>query len=247
MFSAIMGWYSVEKWNSSVRNVYYSNEHCYVRSIVNILFWCFVLLPLMLLPWFGFIFNWAEAPLDIHIPSRSHWELPGRIKLPVLAATQSCPIQISKGGVMQAQCSLWTTTINICPVHIPSQKNLELVLLFLLPLNQVDLLLPFLCPPQPPFTLSLHCRLVILSSPLPLILISEVFPFNWLCFYSFFFLLFWPVCLAFLLLHQSLPLFASQMLPLGSSPRPSSSSTGLLPRRMHTKLLDIGEKWIVWP
>lgn len=99
VFSAITGRYSVEKRNSSVLNV-----KCFSQIALLCLKYCkylvLVFLSFYLLCCLLFIFNWAEAPLDIHIPSRSHWELPGRIKLPVLAAARSCPVQTIKGGVV---------------------------------------------------------------------------------------------------------------------------------------------------
>lgn len=133
--------------------------------------------------------------------------------------------------------------LNICPIHVPSLAILTLppVLWFLL-INPAGLLLPVLCHQRPPplHPSTRHSPLTFSSPPLPLLLVFNAFPFNWLCFSSFFFfLLCWPVCLAFLLLRRSLSLFASQMPPSGSSSRPAFPSTGLLPGRRQTKLLPV--------
>lgn len=130
-------------------------------------FGVFELLLLLLLPCFG-LFLTGPKP---HLTFTSHHVHTGSCLVesssPCWRPLEAAPIQTSKQGVVQAQCSPWTTTINICPIHIPSLKNLELVPLFLLPLDQPDYF-AFTFPLSP--TTSLH------PSPFTLLLPSYLFP-----------------------------------------------------------------------
>lgn len=167
----------------------------------------FELLPLILLPWFSLFLTRPKPYLTftshhVHtgsclVESRSQcWRL--------LETAQYKPVRGKSCRPSRPHYSPNPTIINICLIHIPSQKNLELVPLFLLlSLNQCSwsaCTFPLL-PHNLPSRLTLHSPLAILSPLLLLLLISEAFSFNWLCFSTSFFLLFWPVCLASFLLH----------------------------------------------